>query len=263
MIRVSIILPTYNASKTIDRCIESIINQTYKQWELICCDDCSTDNSFDILKKWEKKDNRIKVLKNEKNQKAAYTRNKCIKLARGEYVALIDDDDYCVVDRIEKQVLFLDKHSEYSFVGSKAYYFDENGVWKIGNAKEKPQIKDFLWSSCFINPSVMFRKRDLEDIGLYRVAKETIRSQDYDLFMRLYTKGYYGYNIQEPLIYYYRGKNSYKKCKYKFRINESIIRYQNYKRMGLLPKYFFYVLKPLVVGLIPIEILEKIKEGRR
>lgn len=257
--KVSIILPVYNASNTIDKCIESIINQTFEDWELICCDDCSEDDSLSILNSWQKKDGRIKVLSNKKNCRAAFTRNRCIMGARGQYIALIDDDDYCVKDRLEKQVEFLNNYSEYSFVGSKAFIFDENGVWKISTPKEKPQAKDFLWNSCFLNPSVMLRKSDVEKIGLYRVAKETRRSQDYDLFMRLYAEGLCGYNIQQPLVYYYRGKNSFPKCKYEYRVDEAKIRYQNFKKMNFLPNHFLYVLKPLIVGLIPISLLEKIK----
>lgn len=257
MCKVSVVLPVYNASKTIDRCIESIICQTFDDWELICCDDCSKDNSLSILREWEEKNYKIKVLHNEYNRRAAFTRNRCIEAASGEYIALIDDDDYCVPNRLERQVEFLDNHPEYSFVGSQAFVFNETGVWKIANPKEKPQVKDFLWSSCFLNPSVMFRKNDIKKIGLYRVVKETRRSQDYDLFMRLYAEGFIGYNIQEPLIYYYRGKNSYGKCKYQYRLDEAKIRYHNFKSLKLLPRYYFYVFKPLLVGLFPTKVLEE------
>lgn len=260
MCRVSVILPVYNASETIDRCIESIINQTFQEWKLICCDDCSNDNSLDILRKWQNKDSRIKVLYNEKNSRAALTRNRCISEAVGEYIALIDDDDYCVLDRLEKQVEFLDEHPEYSFVGSNAFVFDENGVWETTEQKEKPQVRDFLWNNRFLNPSVMFRKNDIEKVQLYRVAKDTRRGQDYDLFMRLYAQGFSGYNMHKPLIYYYRGKKSYAKCKYEYRIDEAIIRYKNFKKLNLLPKNFLYVIKPLVLGIIPISVVKKIKK---
>lgn len=263
MSKVSIILPTFNAESTIDRCIESIINQTYKDWELICCDDCSADNTYEKLCKWKEIDNRIIVLKNDKNRKAAFTRNRCISISKGEYIAQIDDDDYCALDRIEKQVDFLNKHKEFDFVGSKMYYFDEKGIWSISDSKEYPIKEDFLWNSVFANPSVMFRKNVLNNIGGYRIAKETRRGQDYDLYMRLYAKGFRGYNIQEPLVYYYRGKNSYKKCKYEYRIDEAKIRYQNFKKLGLFPVGLLYVIKPLIVGGIPISLIEKVKEKIR
>ncbi|RAS82294.1 glycosyltransferase family 2 protein [Priestia endophytica] len=262
MCKVSVVLPVYNAAKTIDKCIESIVKQTFTDWELICCDDCSTDETVSILERWRKKDSRIKLLLNEQNKRAAYTRNKCIREAKGSYIALIDDDDYCALDRLEKQVEFLDNHKNYSLVGSQGHLFDEKGVWARISPVEAPKVKDFLWNSCFLNPSVMIRKSDMEAVGLYRVSKETRRGQDYDLFLRMYAKGFKGFNIQEPLLFYYRGRNSYPKCKYEYRIDEAKIRYRNFKQMDLLPKYYPYVIKPLIVGLIPISLLEKIKHRR-
>lgn len=259
MCKVSFILPTYNAEKTIDRTIESIVNQTYKEWEIICCDDCSTDNTMNKLKAWKEKGINITILQNEKNSRAAFSRNRCIEKAKGEYLAQIDDDDYCALDRLEKQVDFLDKNKEYGFVGSMAYMFDENGVWGIFNVIEKPDKGSLLGNSPFINPSMMFRKTALDKVNGYRVAKETRRTEDYDLFMRLYSEGIKGYNIQEKLTYYYRGKNSFPKCRYEFRIDEAKVRYKNFKKLGLLPKGIPFIIKPLIVGLIPQQVIEKIK----
>lgn len=259
MAKISVILPTFNAESTIDRCIESILSQTYTDWELICCDDCSDDGTYKKLCEWEKKDNRIKVIKNKKNMKVSYTRNKCIDIANGKYIAQIDDDDYCHPTRFMKQINFLEMNKEYSFVGSNMYIFDENNVYGEKIVKEYPEANDFLWNSMFSNPSVMFKKEALDSVEGYRVAKETRRGQDYDLYMRLYAKGFKGYNIQESLTYYYRGRNSYSKCKYIYRLDEAKIRYKNFKKLGLLPKGFIYVLKPLIIGLIPMKILEDIK----
>ena len=256
MPKVSIILPAYNAENTIDRCMESIENQTFQDWELICCDDHSEDRTLNKLMEWQKKDSRIKVLSNQTNQKVAYTRNKCMQIAQGEYIAFIDDDDYCAPDRLEKQVAFLDQNPEYSFVGCNGFLFDEKGVWGQMNCAEKPQKEDFLWGACFINASLMVRAKDIREVGYFRVSKETRRTEDYDLFMRLYANGFYGYNLQEPLVYIYRGEKSYRKCKYRYRIDEAKIRYQNFKQLGLLPGNFHYILKPLIVGLLPTSYLE-------
>lgn len=258
---VSFIIPTYNAEKTIGRCLESALNQTYKNIEIICCDDCSSDNTVSVLKEYAQRYNNITVLENSINQRAAYSRNQCVKSAKGIYLAQIDDDDYCAPDRIEKQVDFLNKNCEYAFIGSNVFKFDENGVWgesKIRGNYE-PRREDFLQGSCFINPSVTFRKEVFDEVNGYRVIEKTRRAEDYDLYMRLYANGYKGYNMKECLSFYYRGKCSYKKCKYIYRIDEFKIRYENFKLLGLMPWGIIYVLKPLIVGLIPIEILEKIK----
>lgn len=259
----SVIIPTHNAENTIDRCIESIINQTYSNLKIICCDDCSTDNTWGKLEDWQKKDSRIIILKNAENMRAAYTRNRCIELAEG-IVVQIDDDDYCTLDRIEKQVRFLNANTEYAFVGSGMYLFDEDGVYGQTEMVRGYEVtkEHFLWSSGFANPTISFRKEALDAVGGYRVAKETARSQDYDLFMRLYAAGYKGYVMPDKLVYYYRGKNSFPKCKYRYRIDEAKIRFRNYKALQLLPRGLPYVIKPLLVGLIPISVIEKIKRRR-
>lgn len=173
----------------------------------------------------------------------------------------MDDDDYCSSDRIEKQVAFLNAHDEYAFVGTGIWLFDESGDYGGSKASEGREVKkeDFLWSINFSNPSLMFRSNAIKEVNGYRVHKDTRRSQDYDLIMRLYIAGYKGYILPDKLTFYYRGKNSYPKCKYEYRIDEMKIRYRNFKALGLLPKGLPYVIKPLIVGLVPISLIEKIK----
>lgn len=262
---VSVIIPTHNAENTIDRCLESVVNQTYKNLQVICCDDCSKDKTWEKLLEWHKKDLRIEVIKNDTNMRAAYTRNQCISKAIGTYIAQIDDDDYMVLERIEKQVAFLEEHHEYDFVSSGAYLFDENGIWGQASRPKgySPLPRDFLWNSCFINPTVTFRTTSLKSVNGYRVAKETRRAQDYDLFMRLYAHGYKGFILPELLTYYYRGEKSYPKCKYRYRIDEAKIRYKNFRKLGLMPKGMIYVIKPLIVGLLPIKFIESFKKRNR
>lgn len=260
---VSVIVPTFNAESTIDRCLESVVNQSYENLEIICCDDCSTDNTYDKLMQWSQVDSRIKVFKNSRNSRAAYTRNKCIEHSNGEIIVQIDDDDYCVLNRVEKLVNFMLNNEKYAIVGSKMHYFDENGVYELEQKKDftgyEPKKKDFLRGSVFSNPSVAFRSTAIKAVGGYRVARETRRGQDFDLFMRMYQAGFKGYILPDKLVYYYRGKNSFPKCKYEYRIDEARIRFKNYCKLGLMPHGLIYAIKPLIVGLIPIELVEKAK----
>lgn len=259
---VSVIIPTHNAAKSINRCLRSIVNQTYTNIEIICCDDNSTDSTYDLICEWEKKDERITALRNKENMRAAFSRNRCIEQAKGKYIAQIDDDDCCDPSRIEKQVLFLEEHTEYDFLGTGLYYFDENGIWGESMQTEgfAPNKEVFLHGACFANPTMLYRADVLKAVNGYRVAKETRRGQDYDLHMRLYANGYHGYILPDKLTYYYRGKNSYPKCKYEYCIDEAIIRLKNYKQLGLLPKGYFFAAKPLIAGLVPTKFLERIKK---
>ena len=257
---ISVIIPTFNAANTIKRCVDSVLKQTYNKIEIICCDDCSTDNTVEILNEYSSPS--FKVLVNEKNMRAAFSRNRCIEIAKGDYIAQIDDDDYCAPERIEKQLEFLIEHKEYDFVGSGIYYFDENGVWgkSLREVGYQPQKEDFLRNSVFANPTMMYRLAALKKVGGYRVAQETRRSQDYDLHMRLYAANLKGYIMSERLVFYYRGKNSYPKIKYKYRIDEAKLRYRNYKSLGLLPQGVLFALKPLIVGLVPARIADYLKK---
>ena len=107
--KISVIIPVYNVEKYLRQCLDSVINQTYKNLEIICIDDCSTDNSFQILKEYEKKDDRIIVLQNEVNSKLGPTRNHGMKYATGEYIHFLDSDDWLELDAYEKLVQYLQK----------------------------------------------------------------------------------------------------------------------------------------------------------
>ena len=102
--KISVIVPTYNVEEYISKCLDSIINQTYKNYEIICIDDCSSDNTYKILKEYEKKYNNIKVIKNEKNSGAGYSRNKALEIATGKYVSFIDSDDYIENNFLEELI---------------------------------------------------------------------------------------------------------------------------------------------------------------
>lgn len=110
---VSIIMPSWNTAKWIGESIESVINQTYSNWELIIVDDCSTDNTEEIVKVY--KDDRIKFFKNEMNSGAALTRNRAIREAQGEWIAFLDSDDLWAPEKLEKMIMFA-KENDYTFV---------------------------------------------------------------------------------------------------------------------------------------------------
>lgn len=258
--KVSIVMGLYNCGNTLKESLDSLLNQTYKDFEIIMCDDCSKDNTSQIAQEYVSKyPHKFILLANSENKGLAYSLNKCISLAQGIYIARMDADDISKIDRLEKQVEFLDKNLEYALVGSSAQLFDENGIWGKRQMKKIPKKKDFLFGSPFIHPTILIRKEILIKAGVYKVSKETLRTEDYDLFMRLYALNYKGFNIQENLFLYREDNLSYKKRKYKYRIDEARIRYEGFKRLNLMPIGLIYVLKPLVVGLIPQKILKLVR----
>lgn len=252
-------MSVHNDMNTVDRSIQSIVDQTYQDWEFIICNDASTDGTWQKVLAWTEKDKRISASENERNLGLAASLNRLLELASGEYIARMDGDDVSLPDRFEKQVAFLDRNPAYAFVGSSCYLFDESGEWGMRKTIEKPQKENFLWGTRFAHPTVMLRREALASVGGYRVSRETIRSQDFDLWMRMYAKGHIGYNIQEPLFRYYESKNPVRKRKYRYRVNEAIIRAKGYRQLGLLPRGIPYVIKPLLVGLIPYDLKRKIQ----
>lgn len=260
--KVSVIIAAYNCDEFIGDAIESIINQTFENWELIICDDFSTDKTFTIINQYAKIDSRINVLRNEKNLKSAATRNRCIEEATGEYIAIQDADDLSDKNRLRLQVEFLEANKQISFVGSGCVSFDNEGVWAESIPKELPVIRDFLNSFPFIHASIMFRKEALLLVEGYRVSKETVRGQDADMIMRMYAKGLQGANLQKKLYSYRETKDTYSKRNMKYRIDAAKIRYIRFKEMGLMPSGYFFMWKPIIVGLIPNNLLMILRKFR-
>ena len=252
----------YNCKRSdlLDKSIRSIIEQTYKDWEFIICNDGSTDNkTLGLLQEYEKVDERIRVISYKRNKGLAHALNECLKESRGKYVARQDDDDVSKPERLQKLYEFAEKHPEYAVIGSIADVTDDTGIWGEYSLEEKPEKTTFYWNSPFAHPTVLMRKEILEKIGGYREAKETWRHEDYDLFMRLYAAGYKGYNIQEKL-YEYRIENGSKKYRpMRDRLNEVVVRYKGFMRMGILGRGIPYVVKPVIVGLIPQKVFRIIK----
>lgn len=261
---ISVIMGVYNASNRdmIAASINSVLNQTYGDFELIICDDGSIDDTNKILREYMEIDKRITIITNAFNQGLAFSLNRCLKISKGKYIARMDVDDVSLPNRFEREIEFLEENRNYAMVGTSINLFDDKGVW--GNRKmiENPCKKDFLFGSPFIHPTILIRKNILEKLNGYRVSKETLRAEDYDLFMRLYNLGYKGYNIPEFLYNYREDVNSYKKRKYFHRFDEARVRYKGFKLLGLLPEGLIFVLKPLIVGLIPQHILAIFRNER-
>lgn len=258
--KISVIMGLYNSEATLAASLDSLLAQTYQDFEVILCEDGSRDHTYEIAESYREKFNdSFVLLKNETNRGLAYSLNRCLSAANGEYIARMDADDCAVTERFAKQVQFLDRHPQYGWVGSTAVLFDESGTWGTRSVVEKPLKKDFLMTSPFIHPTVLFRKEVLEAANGYIISKATQRAEDYDLFMRLYALGYRGYNFQEPLLYYRENEETFTRRRYRHRMDEAVIRYKGFQRLDLLPKGILYVLKPLVVGLIPQRILAKLR----
>lgn len=264
MKKISVIMGVYNCKNYngLEKSVMSIVNQTYKNWEFIICNDGSTNNTLEMLNKLIKLDDRIKIISYTENKGLANALNYCLEYADGEFIARQDEgDDISLPDRFEKQIKFLSENKEYDIVGTNCTVFNDNGIYGILKLPEFVTKKSFLWNSPFAHPTIMFRKSVLNIVKGYRVAIETRRCEDYDFFMRMYANGIKGYNIQENLYNYKYVIDKYKKYRpMKDRIDEAIVRFKGYKQMRILIIGIPFIIKPILVGMIPAKLFAIIKK---
>ena len=264
MPKVSVIMGIYNTPRKeiLEQSLQSILNQTYSDFEVIICDDGSKNDCVNWVKEICNGDKRVKLINNETNKGLAYTLNHCLQYATGEYIARMDDDDISHLDRFEKQVKFLDEHKEIGLVASNMNLFDEErGVWGLRKYKEYVSANDFLYRVAVPHPTIMARRQSYDIVEGYRDTPKTLRVEDYDCFMRMYVRGVKMYNFQDQLFDYRENEFAAKKKKYKYRFNEMWVRYNGFKELKILSvRNIIFVVKPLIAGLIPQKL---IKSGQR
>lgn len=254
---VSIIMGVYNCENRIEECIESIQAQTYTNWELIICDDCSVDNTFSVISDISKKESRIKVIRNQTNSKLAFSLNHCLEYAKGEYIARMDDDDICYPMRLETQVNFLENNLQYDAVGSLADVYNGKNIVGIRKTKKNPEPHDLIWGPCHIHPTVMVRKKAYDRLGGYTVSQRTQRGQDWDLWFRFYSEGMKGYNLQVPLIKYHESKEDKKKRTLKTAWMYTRTALYGYRLIRVPIYSYIFAFKPIISTFLPNALLDK------
>jgi len=198
---VSILIPLQNAEKTLDHCFESIRNQTFQDFEIVCIENGSSDNSYEKIKKWQKffSSERFRIIKNETNLGVTRALNQGLHIITAEFTARIDGDDWWEPTKLEKQVTFLENNSDYGIVGTNYINFKKNVENKITVPKTDTKIKESIIKiNPFAHSCVIFRTDLIKKLGNYDEA--VYMGQDYELWLRCmpYTKFY---NIQEFLCH--------------------------------------------------------------
>ena len=200
--KVSVVMTAYNSAQYIEESVLSVLNQTLKELELIIVNDCSTDNTPEIIKKLATKDSRIKIINNEINLQPALSRNKAIDQALGQYIAILDSDDTSLPERLKTQSEYLDDHPEVSLVGCAAQIINGQGE-VIGQKKpigDFSKIKfELLVKNQIMHSGVMYRKSAINEIGGYN--NDYLHSEDYKLYSDLVKKSAIT-NLPQTLIQY-------------------------------------------------------------
>lgn len=257
-------MSVYNGSSFLDQCIESVLKQTFTDFEFLIVDDTSTDSSLEMIFSWARKDSRISVIKNNSNIGLTKSLNKAIEMAKGEYIARIDADDLCYPERLERQVAFLESNPNCVLVGSWAEIIDDknNVLRTVKYPTESVDIKeDLIKYNPFFHSSIMVRKDALSTVGSYN---ENFRfAQDYELYFRLAQK-YDLANIPSVLIKYREIKNSITGSKNRKQIGFVIKAKSNALHNGQYPKWcYIYLLKSYLAWLMPVGIKRSLKKPFR
>ena len=261
--KISVIMGVYNCGDTLEQAILSIQNQTYCNWELILCDDGSSDNTYEVAQKLAAMDSRIILLRNPQNQGLNQTLNNCLAAATGKYIARMDGDDDCAPERFEKQITFLEKHPEYQITSCPMKLFDQNGVWGQTVVPEFPTPKEVVSGTPISHAAVMLRKECIDAVGGYTVNKHMLRVEDVNLWIKLYAAGYRCCNIQEPLYWMRNDQEALHRRKYIYRINSAYVRLQGCRMMHLGIDCYLKACMPLISGLIPSKLRQFIRKKQR
>lgn len=202
--KVSIVLPCYNGAALLGQAIESCINQTFKDWELIIVNDCSTDNTLEVANAYAHKDERIRVYTNEKNSKLPATLNNGFRKAQGEYWTWTSDDNLLHPEMLETFVKYLDKHQDVGCAVSDSYVIDkDNNI--IGKKIVPDDLNSKMMLNNYVGASFMYRKECALAAGEYR--EDLFLVEDYEFFIRLSFHCKMG-RIPQFLYYYMDNPNS-------------------------------------------------------
>ncbi|MFW6016698.1 MAG: glycosyltransferase family 2 protein [bacterium] len=242
---VSIITPLYNSKEFIEETIQSVLNQSYREWEMIIVDDCSTDDSVQIVQEFIKKDDRIKLIQLNENSGTAIARNKGIKNAKGRYIAFLDSDDLWHPEKIKKQINFMNNNN-YAFTFTNYQQISSEGKinGKCINAPKKLNYQEALYSNYIGCLTAIYDVKQLGKVYMPLLRKR----QDYGLWLKILKKINYGFGLDQCLAYYRVRKNSISSNK----IGLLKYQWQLYRDIENLPllKSLFYISYTIMLKLL-------------
>ena len=237
----------FNSSQFLEESMDSVLLQSFKQFEFLIIDDCSEDNTLEILNNYSKKDERIKVYENKVNLGLTVNLNFLIKEASGEYIIRMDADDVCKKDRFYKQIEYLDNNPTIGLVGSSCNVIDEYSN-VIGNRTNPYNHSDIIRNLIIYNhinhPTVVIRT-EIARFYLYDPRYKT--TQDWDLWIRLYKNKIKFHNLAENLIDYRVSSNYLAKKSFRYRFNELNIKLNHF--------FSFNIFKSLIGLLVTIFLI--------
>ena len=203
-VKVSIVTPSYKSEKFIAECIESVLSQTYDNWEMIIMDDCSPDNSNEIIKQYVQKDSRIQLIELKENSGPAVARNKAIELAQGRYIAFLDSDDLWLDEKLQKQLAFMEENDLALTYSSYKLIDEENNDLGVFITKEYISYSELLKTNSIGCLSAIYDTDKLGKVFMPLI----LQKQDYGLWLEILKKIKSTQGMLEPLAVYRIRKKS-------------------------------------------------------
>lgn len=249
MPKLSVVMGVYNAEPTVLSSIDSILSQSFVDFEFIICDDGSSDKTLEILEDLAKTDGRIMLVKNDCNQGLAYSLNRCIDAAHSEFIVRQDADDISLPLRLQKLYDFMTTNYEVAVAGSFVSLSDDSGVWGQIAWPKKPENSQWMMRPQIVHASCIMRKKNIISVGGYDV--KAIRVEDIDLWFRLLAVGDVIVNIPDFLYQVSWSKSDYRRRKAKYRLSEALCKFRGCRDLQLPFWYYLYAFKPLLLMFIP------------
>lgn len=256
-------MAAYNCEQTIAQSIDSIIKQTFTDWEFIICDDGSTDSTYDIIKEYESRfSGKIKAIHNEKNSKLPYSLNHCLKYASGEFIARMDADDKSYPERLEKQYEYLQANPDIDVVGTGMTCFNDENIIGERLPVTEPCAKSIGMGVPFFHATIMMKKTVYDKLEGYSLKQYVLRCEDVDLWIRFFGNGFRGANIQEPLYYVREDLAAAKRRNWKNALNASRTLLYGFYQYKYPLKQYVFVLKPIISVLVPQKLKYLLNQRR-
>lgn len=251
MPKISVIMGIYNCAPYLQEALDSLYAQTFQDFEIILCEDGSSDNTYQIAKENQRQHSNIVLLKNPHNMGLNQTLNKCLAVARGQYIARMDGDDLSLPERFETESRFLDEHQEYAIVSTPMEYFDEKGTFKIGKGRGEVKPEDFLHGSPICHAPCMVRKEAYDKVDGYSVSPKLLRVEDYNLWFKMYAAGFKAYILEKPFYRMRDDLNATKRRTWRNYLNEHYVMRTGFNSLGFPWYDQIYSLRPLIISILP------------
>jgi glycosyltransferase involved in cell wall biosynthesis len=255
---LTVLMSVYNGLPYLPEALDSILEQTFSDFEFLIVDDASTDGSGRVLAEYAERDSRIRILTNERNMGLGYSLARGVAAAMTPWIARMDADDIAVSNRLELQMSYVKDNPEVDILGGYALNINDDG--QIIGERRVPicheDIYRLLWTNPFIHATVMFRRQAILKVGSY--SPKIRKRQDYELWFRCATNNLHFANIATPLINYrFTEKTFHRNNLHQVIIPSVLIGWKGCWMIRTSPLAYVGVIKPLLIGLLPMQFRAK------